>query len=105
MRNLLALLGCLLATPSWAQESSPVSFRRDVLAAISVGGCNSDGCHGSPNGRGGFKLSLRGCDPEADYQQLTRDVLGRRVNRAAPDASLILQKPLHKVPHEGGVRF
>ena len=30
---------------------------------------------------------------------------GRRVNRLEPDASLILQKPLGLIAHEGGVRF
>src|SRR5262249_53182422 len=40
-----------------------------------------------------------------DYLQLTRDVLGRRTNPLDPDASLILQKALGRVPHEGGARF
>ena len=44
------------------------------------------------SGKNGFKLSLRGFDPAADYLQLTRDVLGRRTDRHDPDASLILLK-------------
>src|SRR5262249_19071593 len=74
----------------------PVNFRQDVRGAVSVGGCNPGACHGSPNGRGGFNLSLRGYDPEADYRQLTHDLLGRRVSTVEPDASLILRKPLGK---------
>jgi hypothetical protein len=83
----------------------PVSFRRDMIAALSVGGCNQGACHGTPSGKNGFKLSLRGYDPAADYLQLTRDVLGRRTDRLSPEASLILLKALARVPHEGGLRF
>ncbi len=68
------------------------SFRNEVIAALNVGGCNAGACHGTPSGKNGFKLSLRGFDPAADYVQLTRDVLGRRTDRQEPDASLILQK-------------
>ncbi len=82
-----------------------VSFRHDFIAALNVGGCNMGACHGTPSGKGGFKLSLRGYDPAADYLQLTRDVLGRRTDRLDPSASLVLQKGLGKVPHEGGERF
>ena len=86
-------------------KPAPVSFRREVVAAMNVGGCNAGACHGTPSGKNGFKLSLRGFDPEADYLQLTRDVLGRRTDRGDPDASLMLLKALGHVPHEGGVRF
>ena len=50
------------------------------------------GCCGIPSGRGGFRLSLRGYHPVADYPELTRDVLGRRTNRLAPESSLIYLK-------------
>jgi hypothetical protein len=83
----------------------PVSFRQEVIASFNVGGCNAGACHGTPSGKNGFKLSLRGYDPPADYVQLTRDVLGRRTDRNDPDASLILLKALAKVPHEGGQKF
>jgi len=80
-------------------------FRNEVIAALNVGGCNAGACHGTPSGKNGFKLSLRGFDPAADYVQLTRDALGRRTDRQQPEASLILQKGLGRVPHEGGQRF
>jgi hypothetical protein len=83
----------------------PVSFRHDLVASLNVGGCNAGACHGTPSGKNGFRLSLRGYDPAADYLQLTRDVLGRRTDRLTPSASLILQKALARVPHEGGQRF
>ena len=79
-------------TVSDFDKPQPVSFRNDVIAALNVGGCNAGACHGTPSGKNGFKLSLRGYDPAADYLQLTRDVLGRRTDRLSPDASLILQK-------------
>jgi hypothetical protein len=86
-------------------KPNPVSFRNEVIAALNVGGCNAGACHGTPSGKNGFKLSLRGYDPPSDFIQLTRDVLGRRTDRMDPDAGLILQKSLGKVPHEGGQRF
>lgn len=83
----------------------PVSFRQDLIAALNVGGCNAGACHGTPSGKGGFRLSLRGYDPEADYVQLTRDAMGRRTAALTPNQSLILQKAMGQVPHEGGQRF
>jgi hypothetical protein len=87
------------------EKPQPVSFRHSLIAALNVGGCNQGACHGTPSGKGGFKLSLRGFDPAADYIQLTRDVLGRRSDRQAPEASLIYQKALGRVAHEGSQRF
>jgi hypothetical protein len=87
------------------EKPQPLSFRHEFIAALSVGGCNAGACHGIPSGRGGFRLTLRGYNPSADYPELTRDVLGRRTNRLAPEASLIYLKGLGRVPHEGGQRF
>ncbi len=84
---------------------SPVSFRDCLVPVLSVGGCNAGVCHGSPAGKNGFHLSLRGFDPESDYLELTRAVLGRRVNREKPEASLIYQKATGALAHEGGQRF
>src|SRR5262249_51444301 len=82
-----------------------VSFRHEVMAVLSKAGCNSGGCHGYSLGKNGFKLSLRGSDPDLDFRAIARDALGRRVNCRSPEASLLLLKPLGEVPHEGGVRF
>lgn len=86
-------------------KTLPVSFRNDVIASLNVGGCNSGACHGTPSGKNGFKLSLRGYDPSSDFVQLTRDILGRRVDRQNPEASLLMLKALGRVAHEGGARF
>jgi hypothetical protein len=87
------------------EKPQPVGFRTELIAALNVGGCNAGACHGTPSGKGGFRLSLRGFDPPADYVQLTRDVLGRRTDRLTAEASLVYRKALGRVPHEGGQRF
>jgi hypothetical protein len=91
-----------------AAAASPLnaaSFRNDVMAVLSKGGCNAGTCHGNKNGKGGFKLSLRGQDPELDYLSLTHDLMARRVNPLQPEESLILLKPTGRIAHEGGARF
>ena len=62
-------------------------------------------CHGAAKGKNGFKLSLRGYDPQFDYEALLYDLAGRRFNRADPARSLMLAKPTQEVPHGGGLRF
>ncbi|HWB14218.1 MAG TPA: DUF1549 and DUF1553 domain-containing protein [Pirellulales bacterium] len=82
-----------------------VSFNRDVMAVLAKAGCNQGVCHGNQNGKGGFKLSLRGQDPRADFAALTRDQLGRRVDTILPERSLLLSKPTAAVAHQGGRRI
>ena len=79
----------------------PVRFVREVMPVLSKAGCNQGTCHGSAKGKNGFKLSLRGYDPDFDYQALINDISGRRFNRVNVDESLMLLKPLADVPHEG----
>jgi len=86
-------------------ESSGPSFRREVLPMLTRAGCNSGACHGALAGKGGLKLSLRGYDPEADYDVLTRQALGRRLDLAQPHRSLLLLKPTMTVKHGGGLRI
>src|SRR5438105_11261909 len=93
-----------LALPRPA-PAAPVSFRNEVMAVLSRAGCNSGACHGNQNGKNGFKLSLRGEDPEFDFLALTRDTLGRRIDALRPAESLVLRKATASVPHEGGRRF
>lgn len=82
-----------------------VSYRADVMAVLSKAGCNQGVCHGNQNGKGGFKLSLRGQDPDLDLTAIVREAGGRRIDRTDPDASLLLRKPAMEVAHEGGRRF
>src|SRR5207248_9055049 len=81
------------------------SFRQDVLPVLTKSGCNAGNCHGKLAGQNGFKLSLRGYAPEMDYESLTTDLSARRLNFATPVESLLVQKPVGIVPHEGGRRF
>ena len=48
-------------------EILPVHFGNQVVPILTKMGCNSGGCHGKASGQGGFKLSLLGFDPSADY--------------------------------------
>jgi hypothetical protein len=86
-------------------QPAPVSFRRDVMPAFSQANCNMGACHGTPTGKGGFRLSLRGYLPDQDFLTLSREAGGRRLNTFNADTSLILRKPLGEVPHEGGLRL
>ena len=83
----------------------PVSFEYDTLPALSKQSCNSGACHGSPSGKGGFRLSLRAFDSALDKLTLIREDLGRRTNPLNPDESLLLNKPLMRVPHGGGMKL
>ncbi len=98
-------LATVAVTVKGFEAPKPVSFRNDVVAAMNVGGCNMGACHGTPSGKNGFKLSLRGFDPAADYKQLTRDQFGRRADPLDAAASLMVLKSLGRIPHEGGARF
>jgi hypothetical protein len=98
-----AVLAALVATaPALTAAERPVSFAREVIPAFTKVGCNSGGCHGTPTGKNGFRLSLRGYDLALDIQTLTREMGGRRLDLLAPDRSLILQKATARSPHEGG---
>lgn len=104
---LAVALPTLAPAKSSAEESAPPapSFTRDVMAVLARSGCSSGACHGNANGKGGFKLSLRGQDPTLDYSVLVREQFGRRVDAASPASSLLLQKATATVAHGGGRRF
>jgi hypothetical protein len=81
------------------------SFRNNVIPVMTKVGCNQGACHGALAGKNGFKLTLRGYDPDVDYDTLTRQSVGRRVSLADPASSLMLLKPTFTIPHGGGKRF
>ena len=92
-------------TPVKLEPQRPVSFRLDVMPVFFRAGCNSGGCHGAASGKDGFRLSLFSSDPAGDYYRLTQQIVGRRVDVAVPERSLVLMKAIGKVPHSGGRRF
>jgi hypothetical protein len=87
------------------EQPARVEFENEVLVALSKQGCNSGACHGSPSGKGNFRLSLRAFDKQLDALTLVREESARRINSMEPDRSLLLLKPLMKVPHGGGVQI
>ncbi len=88
----------------FAADPAEWSFRNHVVPILTGLGCNSGACHGALAGKGGLKLSLRGYDMDADHFALTRQALGRRIDREQPADSLLLKKPTLAVPHGGGQR-
>lgn len=97
--------GHVLGVPLVAESTSdekPISYLQDVMPVISRLGCNAGTCHGSKDGKEGFKLSLRGYDPIYDVRAWTDDLKARRINLASPDNSLLLLKATGTVPHVGG---
>src|SRR5262245_262760 len=82
-----------------------VHFANDIVPLLSRLGCNNGGCHGKASGQNGFKLSVFGFDPVADYSALVNEARGRRVSPASPERSLVLRKASAEVPHGGGGRI
>ena len=95
---LIPLLFCAGEKPS----SSEVDFESEVIPTLTRLGCNSGACHGTPSGKNGFRLSLRGYDSSLDRDSLTRENSSRRINTNEPEQSLLLLKGIAAVPHEGG---
>lgn len=119
MRRLICMaLGVMVAAVLWppgasgaeinaagAARPKQFNFQRDVLPILSRFGCNSSACHAKAEGQNGFKLSVFGYDPAADYAALTKEGRGRRVFLAAADHSLLLKKASGELPHGGGARI
>lgn len=101
---MLLPLRFLFAAPSQPGPAPEApSFTRHVTAVFSRLGCNAGTCHGAVQGKNGFRLSLFAARPEQDYEHLRFGSRGRRINLAAPTASLLLRKPSGVMPHGGGV--
>src|SRR5262245_7024281 len=81
------------------------NFENDIVPLLSRHGCNASGCHGKAEGQNGFKLSVFGFDPPADYAALVKEGRGRRVFPAVPEQSLLLRKMSGQTAHGGGVRI
>jgi hypothetical protein len=79
-------------------------FRKHVLPVLGRLGCNGRACHGSFQGKGGFRLSLFGYDFEADHTAIA-DGDEPRADVKKPAESLILLKPTLDEPHKGGKRM
>ncbi len=84
-----------------ADKPAPASFAADILPILTKYGCNGGSCHGALKGQNGFKLSLFGYEPDADYDMVN----GKRIDKANPANSLLLLKPTFKTKHAGGKLF
>lgn len=82
-----------------------IDFINDLVPMFTKLGCNAGKCHGSAIGRGGFKLSLYGGSPKADYNEIVHKQGGRRVNFDEPKSSLVFKKPAEIIEHGGGAVF
>lgn len=87
-----------------AEASETPDFQRHVAPLMGRLGCNGRSCHGSFQGRGGFRLSLFGFDFKFDHESLVGGE-SPRVNREQPDESLLIAKPTDEDNHEGGQRY
>lgn len=96
--------GVILLAGALAGAETP-DFSTRVQPMLVKAGCFSGACHGAGSGQNGFKLSLLGYDPEADYLSIVRQFRGRRINLVRPEDSLLLQKATSRIAHGGGVRF
>lgn len=83
------------------QERS-INFANEIVPILTKLGCNAGGCHGKADGQNGFKLSLLGFDPVADYDALVHEARGRRILEDAPEHSLLLLKSSGQLGHGGG---
>src|SRR5262245_39905351 len=92
---------------SWQSSTQhrPVHFAADLVPILPKAGCNQGSCHGAASGKGGLKQSLRGWDPAFDWEQITKDVGGKRIDKEHPEKSLVFLKPTGQVSHGGGQRF
>src|SRR5579871_278847 len=88
-----------------AKAEMPVEFAREIVPTLTKLGCNQGACHGSQHGKNGFRLSLLGFEPEADYTAIVKSAEARRITPFAPEESLILLKPSLSVAHGGGKRM
>ncbi len=107
--ELIATLGARIVKVSvfvkGSAEKTAPRFHADITPVLTRTGCNGGACHGAAQGKGGFKLSLAGFDPDTDYDWITRANLARRITPSQPDNSLFLRKPTLGVVHKGGKRF
>ncbi len=101
--NLVLLAASTL--PAQSGTGRPFHFENDITPILNRHHCNSSGCHGNAEGQNGFKLSVFGSDPAADYDALVKDARGRRIQFGAADASLLLRKVSGTMPHGGGTRL
>ncbi len=99
------MVAVLLAVLLTGDDGARVDFETGIMPILTKAGCNAGACHGAAIGRGGFRLSLYGSNPDADYNAIVHELQGRRVNPHVPERSLLFLKATETVEHGGGTRF
>ncbi len=99
-----AASGLLAAAERWGAggPGGVPGFTRHVQPLFGKLGCTNRACHGSFQGRGGFRLSLFGSDPRLDLEGIRG---GARIRPEHWRESLLLRKPTAAVAHGGGRRL
>lgn len=92
------------AEPSSHASGEAPNFQRHIVPLLGRLGCNGRSCHGSFQGRGGFRLSMFGYDFDLDHKALLAGDPAR-VNVDKMDTSQVLTKPTSEDEHGGGKRF
>ncbi|HSG70760.1 MAG TPA: DUF1549 and DUF1553 domain-containing protein [Planctomycetaceae bacterium] len=95
----------LIAAVTTTSVEPAADFDNQIIPVLTKAGCNTGACHGAAVGRGGFKLSLYGGDPELDYRSIVLELEGRRINLTRPAESLLILKPTESISHGGGTRL
>src|SRR5206468_11711458 len=80
-------------------DQAQVGFTQSIRPILNKAGCAMAACHAAQHGKGGFKLSVFGFEPEKDRDAMAREGSGRRVDLVEPEQSLILLKPTMQTPH------
>jgi hypothetical protein len=100
--------GAKASVPVTVEKSATderVSFAREIEPILTRAGCNGGGCHGAQHGRGGFRLSLFGFDPQFDYLQIVQSNEGRRLVLNDAERSILIAKPALVMEHGGGEKL
>jgi hypothetical protein len=92
-------------TVSGVSDQPVVRFGEHIRPILNKAGCAMAACHAAQHGKGGFKLSVFGFEPEKDRQAMVRDSQQRRTDFVNPERSLLLLKPTMQTPHGGGKRL
>ena len=92
-------------TVSGLGEQPAIGFGEHIGPILDKAGCAAAACHAAQHGKGGFKLSVFGFEPDKDREAMVRDALQRRTDFVSPERSLLLLKPTMQTPHGGGKRL
>jgi hypothetical protein len=92
-------------TVSGFSDQPRIEFLREIRPLLSKAGCAMAACHAAQHGKGGFKLSVFGFEPDKDRDAMVRDSLARRADFVEPQRSLLLLKPTMQTPHGGAKRL